>query len=68
MTDQAELLRQLATSAEPALDAAQGGPTLVVVTGGKPGVGATTVALNVSTVDTHPGATLAGCSYSVAIR
>ncbi|WP_274627277.1 hypothetical protein [Arvimicrobium flavum] len=28
----------------------------------------TTVVLNVSTVDTHPGATLAGCSYSVEVK
>ncbi|MGE0500977.1 MAG: hypothetical protein AB7I79_04870 [Rhizobiaceae bacterium] len=29
---------------------------------------ATRVALNVSTVDTHPGAVLAGCSYLIEVR
>jgi hypothetical protein len=28
----------------------------------------TTVSLNVSTVDTHPGVTLAGCSYRVEVK
>jgi flagellar biosynthesis protein FlhG len=50
MTDQAQKLRSLVQCAGPAADAAAGALPLVVVTGSRAGVGATTVALNLAAV------------------
>jgi flagellar biosynthesis protein FlhG len=50
MTDQAHKLRSLVESAGPAAEAAEGGLPLVVVTGARAGVGATTIALNLAAV------------------
>ncbi len=49
MKDQAEKLRSLVTTAAPP-PAAEGGLPMIVVAGGRAGVGATTVALNLAAV------------------
>jgi flagellar biosynthesis protein FlhG len=55
MLDQAFKLRELIQSSEPASSAAPTGPPMVVVTGGRPGVGASTVAVNLAAVLTDFG-------------
>jgi MinD-like ATPase involved in chromosome partitioning or flagellar assembly len=50
MIDQAFKLRELIQTAEPAAQTVPVGPPMVVVTGGRPDVGATTVAVNLAAV------------------
>jgi flagellar biosynthesis protein FlhG len=50
MSDQADKLRSLVQAVPVATSAVQGGAPMLVVTGCKPGVGATTVAVNVAAV------------------
>jgi flagellar biosynthesis protein FlhG len=55
MPDQAEQLRQLLADSTPIIEVAAAGPPMIVVTGGKGGVGTTTVALNLAAALTHNG-------------
>jgi flagellar biosynthesis protein FlhG len=55
MSDQAEKLRQLIADTAPCAEIEIAGPPMIVVTGGKGGVGTTTVALNLATALTHNG-------------
>ena len=55
MPDQAANLRQLIAEAAPCAENDIVGPPMIVVTGGKGGVGTTTVALNLATALTHNG-------------
>lgn len=50
MPDQADILRQIIHTATPAAHTAQAGPPMIVVTGSRPGAGATTVAVNLAAV------------------
>ena len=60
MSDQAAELRRLVFGAARSPDASRAGPRMLVVSGGKPGVGATTVAVNLA-------ATLAGEALRVVL-
>lgn len=55
MSDQADKLRQLVVDALPRLDGGGALPPTIVVTGGKGGVGATTVAVNLAAELVHGG-------------
>jgi flagellar biosynthesis protein FlhG len=55
MTDQAHKLRQLIADTAPDAEIEATGPPMIVVTGGKGGVGTTTVALNLAAALTHTG-------------
>jgi flagellar biosynthesis protein FlhG len=55
MLDQAHKLRQLIADSSPAPEIEAVGPPMIVVTGGKGGVGTTTVALNLAAGLTHNG-------------
>lgn len=55
MSDQADKLRQLVVDALPRVDGGGTLPPTIVVTGGKSGVGATTVAANLAAELVHGG-------------
>jgi flagellar biosynthesis protein FlhG len=55
MPDQADKLRQLIAHKPPSADVPWDGPPMIVVTGGKGGVGTTTVAINLAVALTHNG-------------
>jgi flagellar biosynthesis protein FlhG len=55
MADQADKLRQLIASAVPSAENETACPPMIVVTGGKGGVGTSTVALNLAAALTHNG-------------
>jgi flagellar biosynthesis protein FlhG len=55
MPDQADKLRQLISDASPIAEIDAAGPPMIVVTGGKGGVGTTTVAINLAAALTHNG-------------
>jgi flagellar biosynthesis protein FlhG len=55
MPDQADKLRQLIAHKPPSIDVPWDGPPMIVVTGGKGGVGTTTVAINLAVALTHNG-------------
>jgi flagellar biosynthesis protein FlhG len=55
MADQADKLRELFHAAPPARQSTPAGPPLVTVTGGRTGVGATTVAVNLAAVLANRG-------------